>query len=264
MSEITGAITSGSSITGALGVISQLDTSDATATTGDILSGKTAYVDGSKITGTISSKGAETFTPTTSNQTINSGQYLSGNQTIEGDSDLVAENIKSGVTIFGVAGSAAGAPENGVTWDTLDVDGHITEMTVYGEIVDYLFDNYQEGVYDYTTTVNINSSEEIGYRAFAYCDALLSAKLNGLVTLHRQAFRNCNGMTKIWIPNTCTTIHTNNSTASAPFYFCDSGLVIYAEAESKPDGWETYWNNYNYGSPLSVVWGTSLEAFNAL
>ena len=39
------------------------------------------------------------------NQTINAGQYLSGVQTIQGDANLIAENIVSGKTIFGVSGS---------------------------------------------------------------------------------------------------------------------------------------------------------------
>lgn len=83
-------------------------TSDATAAAGEMLKGKTAYVDGNKVTGTIESKGAQTYTPGTSNQTIANGQYLIGNQTIKGDSNLVAENIKQGVSIFGVTGTAAG------------------------------------------------------------------------------------------------------------------------------------------------------------
>lgn len=52
---------------------------------------------------------AQTITPTTSNQTIASGQYLTGTQTIRGDANLVAGNIKSGVSIFGVAGSLTSA-----------------------------------------------------------------------------------------------------------------------------------------------------------
>lgn len=60
------------------------------------------------IKGTITSKGAQTYTPKTVSQTISSGQYLSGNQTIQGDGNLVASNIKSGVSIFGVSGSYTG------------------------------------------------------------------------------------------------------------------------------------------------------------
>ena len=56
--------------------------SECTATTANILSGKTAYSGGSKITGTIASKGAQTYSPSTSTQTITAGQYLSGAQTI--------------------------------------------------------------------------------------------------------------------------------------------------------------------------------------
>ena len=82
-----------------------LNTSDATATASQILSGKTAYVKGVKITGTIPSQAAQTITPGTSNKTIASGRYLSGTQTIAGSSNLIPSNIKSGVNIFGVIGN---------------------------------------------------------------------------------------------------------------------------------------------------------------
>ena len=51
-------------------------------------------------------KGAQTYTPTTTNQTISSGRWLTGAQTIKGDANLVSSNIKSGVSIFGVSGTA--------------------------------------------------------------------------------------------------------------------------------------------------------------
>ena len=81
-------------------------TADGTATASQILSGKIAYVKGQKITGNIPSLGATTYTPKTSNQTIASGKYLSGVQTIKGDANLIASNIIKGKSIFGVAGSA--------------------------------------------------------------------------------------------------------------------------------------------------------------
>lgn len=82
------------------------DTSDATLDNGNkMLSGNTAYANGVKYTGSIASKAAETYTPTTNDQIIAAGQYLSGAQTVKGDNNLVSGNIVSGITIFGISGS---------------------------------------------------------------------------------------------------------------------------------------------------------------
>ena len=91
---------------GANGFVTGTFTSDANATAGNILNGKTAYVNGAKVTGNIPSKAAATFTPSTSNQTISAGQYLSGAQTILGDADLISANILSGKNIFGIPGKS--------------------------------------------------------------------------------------------------------------------------------------------------------------
>ena len=152
------------------------DTSDATAAAGDILSGKTAYVKGKKVTGTIAGRtasnltasgaavtvpagyypsqvsksvatatqatpsvsvssgglitasatqgagyvaagtksatqqlttqGAQTIVPGVVEQTaVEAGRYTTGVVTVAGDANLVPENIKSGVSIFGVVGN---------------------------------------------------------------------------------------------------------------------------------------------------------------
>lgn len=61
----------------------------------------------------VTKKSAATYTPKTTDQSIESGQYLSGTQTIKGDANLVAGNIKSGVSIFGVTGTYAGGGSSG-------------------------------------------------------------------------------------------------------------------------------------------------------
>lgn len=69
------------------------------------------------LSATVTTKAAATITPGTSNQEIAAGTYLTGKQTISGDANLVAGNIKSGVSIFGVSGSltAATVSQDGVT-----------------------------------------------------------------------------------------------------------------------------------------------------
>ena len=147
-----------------------VDTSDATATASDIIEGKTAYANGEKVTGTIptvtqatpsisvstagkitasstqsagyvsagtksstkqlATQVAQTITPGTSDKTIASGRYLTGTQTIKGDANLIAENIKSGVSIFGVAGTYDGGGGSG-GYATIDeimqANGYTTE-----------------------------------------------------------------------------------------------------------------------------------------
>ncbi|MDT3386993.1 MAG: hypothetical protein LIR46_04410 [Bacteroidota bacterium] len=87
------------------------DISDSNLDNGNkMLDGTTAYgPTGTKYTGSIQKKAAATYTPTTSDQTIAAGQYLDGAQTVKGDANLVAGNIASGVSIFGVQGALSSA-----------------------------------------------------------------------------------------------------------------------------------------------------------
>lgn len=80
------------------------------------------------LTASVTTKGAATITPGTSNQTIASGTYLTGAQTISGDVNLVAGNIKSGTTIFGVTGTYSGGGGS-VQFDTKTASGGSTYPT---------------------------------------------------------------------------------------------------------------------------------------
>ena len=77
-------------------------------------------------------KGAETFTPKTYNQTISSGRWLTGTQTIKGDANLVASNIKSGVSIFGVSGTYVGSGSYKIYSGT--VEGSYTNFTAVANL----------------------------------------------------------------------------------------------------------------------------------
>ena len=68
---------------------------------------------GTKTTKQLTTQAAQTITPGTADQTIASGKYLTGVQTIKGDANLVAGNIKKGVSIFGVAGSYSESGSSG-------------------------------------------------------------------------------------------------------------------------------------------------------
>lgn len=57
----------------------------------------------------LTTQGAKTVTPGTSNQTaVASGRYTTGDVKVAGDANLVPENIAEGVSIFGVQGTHSG------------------------------------------------------------------------------------------------------------------------------------------------------------
>jgi hypothetical protein len=110
------------------------DTSDADAVVAEVLSGKTFYKNGSKLTGTMPNRGAQTGTISTKNGsvTILNG-YHDGSGTVSIDptevAKIIAENIRENVTILGVTGTMSGS-EDMKPQPTVNVTPYTTAQTI--------------------------------------------------------------------------------------------------------------------------------------
>lgn len=79
-------------------------------------------------------QGAQTITPSTTAQTIQPNVYLTGAQTVQGDANLVPDNIKEAVSIFGVTGTYAGSGGDFAVPLTVTVDSGATVTAINGDI----------------------------------------------------------------------------------------------------------------------------------
>lgn len=92
------------------------DTQDATAAVAEILATKTAYVRGTKLTGTMPNNAKQTGTISTKDGSVAIKQGYhdgSGTVTIDGSekAKLIPDNIRQGITILGVVGTMSGLEE---------------------------------------------------------------------------------------------------------------------------------------------------------
>ena len=102
---------SGETITGTCNY--DVNSEDATVAVAEILTGKTAYARGSKITGTMPNNGAVTKTISTKTQEVSITQgYHDGSGKVSISSTeqakIIPTNIRDGVTILGVTGTMSG------------------------------------------------------------------------------------------------------------------------------------------------------------
>lgn len=122
------------------------DTDDATAVAGEILSGKTAYARGVKLTGEMPNRGAVAGTISTKDGAYNiQAGYHDGSGTVGIDSTeqakIIAGNIKSGVQILGVTGDYSG---EAVSAQTKNATPYTTAQTIL-----------PDAGYDYLAQVNV-------------------------------------------------------------------------------------------------------------
>ena len=252
----------------------------------------------------------KTATPSKEQQVINADEGYDGlsQVTINGDEDLIADNIKKDVNIFGVVGTYEGSGGGGSAELAGLIDGSITDLSIPEGVTKIKWYNFYN-CYDLENIVLPKTLTEIGAYAFKDCRSLklsqLSNSINYIgrdsfsgcseITLSElpnidsiegtfqsctnitvkkipstvtiidiNAFNNCKGLTKLYIPSTCQRIA---SSYAYVFAGCSNLTDIYTDATEKLSGWlNGYWNITDPVNNIqaTVHYGVTEEEFDAI
>lgn len=126
-----------------------VNSQDATVKVAEILTGKTAYARGSKLTGTMPNNGAVSLTISTLDEEVSIAQgYHDGSGKVSildtEKAKLIASNIKQGITILGVTGTLE--PSSAIKVHDKTVTPSIDAQTVL-----------PDSDYDYLSQVTVNA-----------------------------------------------------------------------------------------------------------
>ena len=138
-------------------------TSGKAARAGDLLSGQEAYVNGSKIIGSMSNNGdiVGYISTRDGSYTIPAGAHSGGGKVYISDNEkekIIPENIKEGVTILGQLGTHAGATpvqtETGAATPS-------TSQQVISPTAGYYFSQFTVAAIPYSTSIGTNGGTVI-------------------------------------------------------------------------------------------------------
>lgn len=163
---------------------------------------------------------AKTIIPTTTSQiAVSNGYYTGGNVMVAGDSNLVAGNIKSGVSIFGVTGTLEEGGSGGET-----VVDDVSKAIIEGTITEISDDEVKTiGYYAFyscssLTSVSFPACKTIGNFAFCYCSSLRSANFPACTTIGNYAFRYCYKLSQFYLAGSSVcNLFNSNAFLSTPY-----------------------------------------------
>lgn len=170
---------------------------------GGLITAKTeqekGYVSGGTKSATqqLTTQGAKTVTPTTTNQTaVASGRYTTGAVQVAGDANLVPENIAEGVSIFGVTGTHSGGGEELVNVQLVAQKGY-TNVDEGDPNMLWVYAQTEPGVYEElrfdlgevqniqvvkNSTILGSVTDEFPYRVYGDAQILYDARLQSMTS----------------------------------------------------------------------------------